>query len=53
MMQKRAENILNLLRGGIILKEARLKAVKITNEIQGFGIDSVTASPSLSTSSET
>lgn len=53
MMQKRAESVLNLLRGGIILKDARLKAIKITNEIQGFGSDSMTASPSSSTSSET
>ncbi|KAJ0092677.1 hypothetical protein Patl1_25624 [Pistacia atlantica] len=51
IMQKRAESILNLLRGGKILKEARLKAIKITNEIQGFGSDSMTASPSSSTSS--
>lgn len=46
-MQKRAENILKLLGGGQTLKEARLKALRITNEIQGFG--SATASPSSST----
>ncbi|CAN1180795.1 Epn2 [Linum perenne] len=37
-MQKRADNILGLLRGGeAALKEARVKALKISNEIQGFG----------------
>lgn len=46
-MQKRAENILKLLGGGQTLKEARLKALRITNEIQGFG--SAMASPSSST----
>uniref|UniRef100_A0A7N1A551 ENTH domain-containing protein n=1 Tax=Kalanchoe fedtschenkoi TaxID=63787 RepID=A0A7N1A551_KALFE len=36
-MQKKSERIMQLLRGGEILKEARLKALKITKEIQGFG----------------
>ncbi|TQD94808.1 hypothetical protein C1H46_019601 [Malus baccata] len=47
-MQKKSDQILNLLGGGQILREARLKALKITNEIQGFG--SATASPSSATS---
>ncbi|GAV70165.1 ENTH domain-containing protein [Cephalotus follicularis] len=36
-MQKKSESILALLRGGEALQEARLKALKITKEIQGFG----------------
>ncbi|KAF5736742.1 putative ENTH/VHS family protein [Tripterygium wilfordii] len=48
-MEKRAENILELLRGGEPLKEARLKALKITREIQGFG--NFTPSPNSSSSS--
>lgn len=36
-MQKLSDQILKLLQGGEALKEARLKALKITNEIQGFG----------------
>ncbi|CAN6551838.1 unnamed protein product [Malus baccata var. baccata] len=47
-MQNKSDQILNLLGGGQILREARLKALKITNEIQGFG--SATASPSSATS---
>lgn len=49
-MQKKSDQILNLLGGGQTLREARLKAIKITNEIQGFG--SAMASPSSSLSSE-
>ncbi|KAG6668608.1 epsin-3-like [Carya illinoinensis] len=51
-MQKKSEEILKLLGGGIALKEARLKALKITKEIQGFGSPN-TASPSSSTASTT
>lgn len=47
-MQKRSEEILKLLGGGIALKEARLKALKITKEIQGFGSPN-SASPTSST----
>ncbi|WJX12482.1 hypothetical protein P8452_02980 [Trifolium repens] len=48
-MQKLSNEILKLLQGGEALKQARLKALKITNEIQGFG--SSLNSPSSSTSS--
>ncbi|CAJ2628133.1 unnamed protein product [Trifolium pratense] len=48
-MQKLSNEILKLLQGGEDLKQARLKALKITNEIQGFG--SSLNSPSSSTSS--
>ncbi|XP_061370765.1 epsin-3 [Gastrolobium bilobum] len=47
-MQKLSEQILKLLEGGEALREARLKALKITNEIQGFG--SSLNSPSSSSS---
>lgn len=47
-MQKRSENIQKLLEGGETLREARLKALRLTNEIQGFGS---TSSPSSSSSS--
>ncbi|XWS13869.1 hypothetical protein CRYUN_Cryun36dG0075900 [Craigia yunnanensis] len=43
-MQKRSDKVLELLGGGETLREARLKALKITKEIQGFG--STTTSPS-------
>ncbi|KAI6693567.1 hypothetical protein NL676_021277 [Syzygium grande] len=43
-MHKKAEQILKLLADRETLKEARLKALKITKEIQGFG--SSTSSPS-------
>ncbi|KAL3507618.1 hypothetical protein ACH5RR_033000 [Cinchona calisaya] len=36
-MQKRSDRILQLLQGGEILRKERLKALKITNEIKGFG----------------
>ncbi|XP_059650670.1 uncharacterized protein LOC132296486 [Cornus florida] len=51
-MQKRSERILELLQGGEALKQARLKALKITKEIQGFGnpMFSPPFSPSSSTS---
>ncbi|XLR44470.1 hypothetical protein S83_029130, partial [Arachis hypogaea] len=48
-MLKLSEHILKLLEGGEALNEARLKALKITNEIQGYGISS--SSPSSSSSS--
>lgn len=48
-MQKKSDQILILLGGGPTLREARLKALKITNEIQGFG--SSVSSPSSSTPS--
>ena len=48
-MQKKSEQILDLLMGGVTLKQARLKALKITKEIQGFG--NSMASPSSSSSS--
>ncbi|KAF8392172.1 hypothetical protein HHK36_022514 [Tetracentron sinense] len=47
-MQKKSEGILSLLSGGEILEEARLKALKITKEIQGFG--NLLVSPSSGTS---
>ncbi|KAA8527779.1 hypothetical protein F0562_035352 [Nyssa sinensis] len=50
-MQKKSDRILELLQGGETLRQARLKALKITKEIQGFG--GSTASPSPSSSSET
>ncbi|GKV19075.1 hypothetical protein SLEP1_g29372 [Rubroshorea leprosula] len=46
-MQKRSEKILDLLAGGETLRDARLKALKITKEIQGFG-NSMLDSPSSS-----
>ncbi|XP_065864494.1 probable serine/threonine-protein kinase PIX13 [Euphorbia lathyris] len=49
-MQKRSENVVQLLNGGIALKEARLKALKITKGIQGFG-NVVTSPTSTSPSS--
>ncbi|KAH7573214.1 hypothetical protein ACOSP7_006712 [Xanthoceras sorbifolium] len=56
-MQRRSDHILALLRGGTALREARLKAIKITKEIRGFGnsLESpVSSSPcSSSSSSET
>ncbi|KAK0607765.1 hypothetical protein LWI29_020198 [Acer saccharum] len=48
-MQKRSDYILALLRGGSTLREARLRAIKITKEIQGFG--NLLASPSSSSPS--
>jgi len=48
-MQKLSNEILRLLQGGEGLKEARLKALKITTEIQGFG--GSLSSPSSRTSS--
>ncbi|XP_028070270.1 epsin-2 [Camellia sinensis] len=48
-MRKLSERILNLLQGGETLKQARLKALKITKEIQGFG--NLMVSPSTSSSS--
>ncbi|KAG5554291.1 hypothetical protein RHGRI_011976 [Rhododendron griersonianum] len=49
-MRMRSERILELLSGGERLKQARLKALKITKEIQGFG--SSTPSPSSSSPSK-
>lgn len=52
-MRIKADQILKLLQGGVILREARLKALKITNEIQGFGsLDSPPSASSSSSSSE-
>ncbi|CAI8603122.1 unnamed protein product [Vicia faba] len=44
-MQNLTNEILKLLQGGEALKESRLKALKITNEIQGFGSGSSLDSP--------
>ncbi|XP_022761152.1 epsin-3 [Durio zibethinus] len=49
-MQKRSDRVLELLEGGETLRLARLKALKITKEIQGFG--STTTSPSSASSSD-
>ncbi|GLT71422.1 hypothetical protein SLA2020_434400 [Shorea laevis] len=49
-MKKKSDGILKLLGGGMILKEARLKALRVTKEIRGFG-GSMTSSPSSSTPS--
>lgn len=49
-MRIRSERILELLSGGEKLKQARLKALKITKEIQGFG--NFVSSPSSSSSSK-
>ncbi|XVF28581.1 hypothetical protein REPUB_Repub15cG0042400 [Reevesia pubescens] len=49
-MQKRSDKVLELLGGGETLRVARLKALKITKEIQGFG--STTTSPSSASSSD-
>lgn len=48
-MKKKSDEILKLLGGGEKLKEARLKALKVTREIQGFG-GSMTSSPNSSSS---
>lgn len=48
-MRKRSERVLELLKEGDILKQERLHALKITNQIQGFG--NTTLSPSSSSSS--
>ncbi|XP_054796119.1 uncharacterized protein LOC129301587 [Prosopis cineraria] len=50
-MQKISDQILKLLQGGPTLREARLKALKITNEIQGFGSSEYSPSASSSSSS--
>ncbi|XWS39168.1 hypothetical protein CRYUN_Cryun18bG0026900 [Craigia yunnanensis] len=49
-MQKRSDKVLELPGGGETLRVARVKALKITKEIQGFG--SATASPSTASSSD-
>lgn len=49
-MKKKSDEILRLLGGGEKLKEARLKALRVTKEIRGFG-GSMTSSPSSSTPS--
>lgn len=53
-MQKLSDRVLKLLQGGGTLREARLKALKITNEIQGFGssVNSPLSSSPYSSSSE-
>ncbi|KAJ4843850.1 hypothetical protein Tsubulata_037210 [Turnera subulata] len=48
-MQKRSDNIIKLLNGGDTLREARLKALRITKGIEGFG-SFVASSASLSPS---
>lgn len=45
-MQKKSQKILQLLKGGHTLKESRLRALKITREIQGFGSSSPSSSSS-------
>lgn len=50
-MQNLSNEILKLLQGGEALKQARLKALKITNEIQGFGSGSSLNSPTSTVSS--
>ncbi|CAM8887419.1 unnamed protein product [Rhodiola kirilowii] len=36
-MLRKSDRLMQLLRGGEILKQSRLKALKVTREIQGFG----------------
>ncbi|KAL5702337.1 hypothetical protein ACHQM5_027566 [Ranunculus cassubicifolius] len=48
-MQKKSERVLKLLNGGLFFREARLKALKITREIKGFG--NLLISPTSSSSS--
>ncbi|KAL5542284.1 hypothetical protein UlMin_009994 [Ulmus minor] len=50
-MQKKSEEILKLLEGGKTLKEARLKALRITKEIHGFGSSNMASPTSSSTPS--
>ncbi|KAM5553195.1 epsin-3 [Rosa sericea] len=50
-MQKKSDQILILLRGGPTLREARFKALKLTNEIQGFRGSVSSPSPSSTPSS--
>lgn len=50
-MQKKSNGILKLLGGGETFKAARLKALRITKEIQGFGGSISSTSPSSSTAS--
>lgn len=49
-MQKRSERVLELLKGGETLIQERLKALRITKEIQGFG-NSISTSSSPSSAS--
>lgn len=49
-MRKRSERVLELLKGGDILKQERLHALKITNQIQGFGNNALSPSSSSSSS---
>uniref|UniRef100_A0A803KSZ5 ENTH domain-containing protein n=2 Tax=Chenopodium quinoa TaxID=63459 RepID=A0A803KSZ5_CHEQI len=51
-MRNKTERILKCLQGGSSLQEVRSKAIKLTNEIQGFGSSSSSTSPS-STASPT
>lgn len=44
-VQRVSEEVLKLLEGGQTLKQARLKALKITKEIQGFGNPTMVVSP--------
>ncbi|KAI3915657.1 hypothetical protein MKX01_015482 [Papaver californicum] len=46
-MEKKSERVLKLLKGGEFLKSARLKALKISKEIKGFG--NLMSSPQAST----
>ncbi|XP_039058390.1 epsin-3-like [Hibiscus syriacus] len=48
-MQKRSDKVMELLQGGETLRQARLKALKTSKEIKGFG--NSTTSPSSSDSS--
>ncbi|XP_024025370.1 epsin-2 [Morus notabilis] len=51
-MQRKSEEILKLLGAGKkVLKEARLRALKVTREIQGFGSSTSPVSPSSSSPS--
>ncbi|KAK8661563.1 hypothetical protein V6N13_091162 [Hibiscus sabdariffa] len=49
-MQKRSDKILELFQGGDTLRQARLRALKTSKEIRGFG-NSATTSPSSSSRS--
>lgn len=50
-MRKRSERVLELLKGGDVLKQERLHALKITNQIQGFGNNALSPCSSSSSSS--
>ncbi|XP_056694644.1 epsin-3 isoform X2 [Spinacia oleracea] len=52
-MRNKTERILQCMEGGSSLQEVRSKAIKLTNEIQGFGSSPSSISSPLSTSSPT